>query len=175
MRATRPASESAYAALVRLVQAAEARHAPFIRMADRYALFFLPLTLVLAGLAWAASGDPVRALAVLVVATPCPLILAAPVALLSGVSRAARRGVIVKGAAAIEGLGSARTVLIDKTGTLTEGAPRVERVVAFDGAGRAGDDPLGRLPGAALATRPGRGADPRRARRGTSRSRARGR
>ena len=115
------------------MQAAEARHAPFIRMADRYALFFLPLTLVLAGLAWAASGDPVRALAVLVVATPCPLILAAPIALLSGVSRAARRGVIVKGAAAIEGLGSARTVLIDKTGTLTEGAPRVERVIAFDG------------------------------------------
>jgi cation transport ATPase len=133
LRATRPASESGYAALVRLVQEAEARRAPLIRMADRYAALFLPLTLVLAGAAWAATGDPVRALAVLVVATPCPLILAVPVALISGVSRAARHGVVVKGAAAIEALGHARTVLIDKTGTLTEGAPHIERVIALDG------------------------------------------
>ena len=104
-------------------------------MADRYAAFLLPVTLLLAGGAWALSGDPVRALAVLVVATPCPLILAAPIALVSGVSRAARVGIIVKGAAAIEQLGRARTVLLDKTGTLTLGAPAVERVVALDGIG----------------------------------------
>ena len=133
LRAIRPASESAYAAVVRLVQEAERHRAPFVRMADRYAALFLPVTLVAAGLAWAFSGDPVRALAVLVVATPCPLILAAPVAILSGVSRAARVGIIVKGGAAIEKLGEARTVVLDKTGTLTLGTPGIDRIVAFDG------------------------------------------
>jgi heavy metal translocating P-type ATPase len=133
VRATRPASESAYAAIVRLVQAADAQRAPFVRMADRYAALFLPVTLLLAAVAWAVSGDPVRALAVLVVATPCPLILAAPVALVSGVSRAARRGVIVKGAPVIEALGEARAVLLDKTGTLTIGTPSVARIATADG------------------------------------------
>jgi heavy metal translocating P-type ATPase len=102
-------------------------------MADRYAAFFLPVTLAVAGLAWGLSGDPVRGLAVLVVATPCPLILAAPVAILSGVSRAARAGVIVKGGAAIEQLGEARTVVLDKTGTLTMGTPDIDRMIRFDG------------------------------------------
>ena len=129
LRATRPAAESAYAALVRLVRQAESQSAPFVRMADRYAAIFLPVTLVLAVGAWALSGDPVRALAVLVVATPCPLILAAPVALVSGLSRAARRGVIAKGSGAIELLGRAHTVLLDKTGTLTMGAPAIDRIV----------------------------------------------
>ncbi|MGH2877070.1 MAG: heavy metal translocating P-type ATPase [Solirubrobacteraceae bacterium] len=133
IRADRPAGESAYAALVRLVQRAQAHRAPFVRLADRYAGFFLPATLVLAGGAWAASGDPVRGLAVVVVATPCPLILAAPIALVSGLSRAAKAGVIVKGAGAIEALGRARTVLFDKTGTLTAGAPEVREVIAHDG------------------------------------------
>jgi heavy metal translocating P-type ATPase len=133
LRTERPAAESAYANLVRLVRAAETQRAPFIRLADRYAAIFLPVTLVLAGLAWALSGDPVRAVAVLVVATPCPLILAAPIALISGVSRAARVGVIVKGGGAIERLGEARTVLLDKTGTLTLGAPAVREVFALDG------------------------------------------
>jgi heavy metal translocating P-type ATPase len=132
LRATRPASESAYAALVRLVRAAEADRAPFVRLADRYAAFFLPVTLAVAGVAWAASGDPIRALAVFVVATPCPLILAAPIALVAGISRAARAGIVVKGGGAIERLGEARTVLLDKTGTLTLGAPRIERVVQLD-------------------------------------------
>jgi heavy metal translocating P-type ATPase len=136
LRATRPASESAYAAVVRLVHDAERHKAPFVRMADRYAAFFLPVTLALAGLAWALSGDPVRAVAVLVVATPCPLILAAPVAILSGVSRAAKVGVIVKGGAAVEQLGEARTVILDKTGTLTLGTPAIEQVVSFDGLSR---------------------------------------
>ena len=131
VRADRPAAESAYAALVRLVEQAQAHRAPFVRMADRYAGFFLPATVITAGLAWAISGDPVRALAVVVVATPCPLILAAPIALVSGLSRAARYGVIVKGAGAIETLGQARTVLFDKTGTLTVGTPDVRDVVPY--------------------------------------------
>jgi heavy metal translocating P-type ATPase len=128
LRADRPARDSAYAALVRLVEQAQAQRAPFVRMADRYAGFFLPATLLVAGAAWAASGDPVRALAVVVVATPCPLILAAPIALVSGLSRAARSGVVVKGAGKIEALGRARTVLFDKTGTLTVGTPEVRDI-----------------------------------------------
>ena len=128
VRVERPASESAYAALVRVVEQAQTQRAPFVRMADRYAGFFLPATLLVAGTAWALSGDPVRALAVVVVATPCPLILAAPIALVSGLSRAARAGVIVKGAGAIETLGAARTVLFDKTGTLTVGTPEVREI-----------------------------------------------
>ena len=132
LRATRTAAESAYAGIVRLVQEAEHQRAPFVRMADRYAAI-LPVTLAVAGAAWALSGDPVRALAVLVVATPCPLILAAPVALISGVSRAARRGVIANSGGTIERLGRARTVLFDKTGTLTHGRPEIEQVRRADG------------------------------------------
>ena len=129
VRAARPSSDSAYSALVRLVEQAQTERAPLVRMADRYAGFFLPATLLVAGLAWAVSGDPVRALAVVVVATPCPLILAAPIALVSGLSRAARAGVIVKGTGAIETLGEARTVLFDKTGTLTVGTPEVREII----------------------------------------------
>jgi heavy metal translocating P-type ATPase len=129
VRADRPSRDSAYAALVRLVEQAEGQRAPLVRIADRYAGWFLPATLIVAGLAWALSGDPVRALAVVVVATPCPLILAAPIALVSGLSRAARAGVIVKGAGAIETLGSTRAVLFDKTGTLTVGTPAVRDVI----------------------------------------------
>ena len=136
VRAARPAAQSAYAALVRLVEQAEQQRAPFVRMADRYAGIFLPVTLVLAGAAWVASGDPERALAVVVVATPCPLILAVPIALVSGLSRAAKAGVIVKGAGAIETLGQVRTVLLDKTGTLTVGTPDVQEVVPLDGIDR---------------------------------------
>jgi heavy metal translocating P-type ATPase len=133
VRASRAAAESAYAALVRLVEQAEAHRAPLVRMADRYAGFFLPVTLLVAGTAWALSGESIRALAVVVVATPCPLILAAPIALVSGLSRAARTGVIVKGAGAVETLGQARTVLFDKTGTLTVGTPEVREVLGCDG------------------------------------------
>jgi heavy metal translocating P-type ATPase len=135
IRADRPAAESAYAALVRVVEQAQSRRAPMVRMADRYAGFFLPATLLIAGAAWAISGDAVRGLAVVVVATPCPLILAAPIALVSGVSRAARSGVIVKGTPAIESLGQARTVLFDKTGTLTVGTPEVREIVTTGGLG----------------------------------------
>jgi heavy metal translocating P-type ATPase len=137
VRAGRPAAESAYAALVRLVSQAETERAPLVRIADRYAGFFLPATLLIAGLAWALSGDPVRGLAVVVVATPCPLILAAPIALFSGLSRAAGAGVIVKGTGAIETLGQVRTVLFDKTGTLTIGTPEVREILPSDGFGPA--------------------------------------
>ena len=125
IRVTHRAADSAYAAVVRLAREAETQRAPFVRMADRYAALFLPLTAVVAAVAWAVSGDPVRALTVFVVATPCPLILAAPIALLSGVSRAARIGVVVKGGGVIERLGNTRTVILDKTGTITLGTPEL--------------------------------------------------
>jgi heavy metal translocating P-type ATPase len=133
LRATASAERSTYAAVVRLVQAAERERAPLVRLADRWALWFLAVTLVLAGGAWWLAADPVRALAVLVVATPCPLILAAPVALICGVSRAARRGIIVKGPGVLERLARARTVLFDKTGTLTTGTPRIGGVETTEG------------------------------------------
>jgi heavy metal translocating P-type ATPase len=131
VRALTTADKSTYAGIVRLVREAQTSKAPFVRLADRYAMWFLPLSLGLAALAWAVSGNPVRALAVLVVATPCPLILAAPVAIVAGISRAASRGVIVKGGGALETLARARTLVFDKTGTLTAGSPRVASVVTF--------------------------------------------
>lgn len=133
MRATTDSRASAFAAIVRLAREAEAHTAPFVRMADRYAVVFLPVTLLLTGAAWWMSGDPVRAVAVLVVATPCPLILAAPIAFTSGMSRAARRGVIVRSGAALERLARARVLLFDKTGTVTEGRPVLVRAVSEDG------------------------------------------
>lgn len=133
MFATTTAAESTYAGIVRLVHQAETSKAPFVRLADRYALVFLPLTLGIAGGAWLISGDPVRALAVLVVATPCPLILAAPVAIMSGISRAAQRGIVMKGGAVLEALSHARVLLFDKTGTLTMGRPVVTEVLVPDG------------------------------------------
>jgi len=126
--ATERADRSTYAGIVRMVADAERSQAPFVRLADRYALWFLGVTLAVAGVAWAAA-DATRAVAVLVVATPCPLILAAPVALVSGMSVAARRGVVVKGGGVLERLAQCTTVLLDKTGTLTSGHPAVSAVV----------------------------------------------
>jgi heavy metal translocating P-type ATPase len=120
---TRDAPSSAYGQIVEMVQSARADRAPFVRMADRYAVAFLAVTVALAGIAWLTSGDAVRALAVFVVATPCPLILAAPVAIVAGLSRAAGHGIVVKDGAALEQLGRARSVLLDKTGTVTGGLP----------------------------------------------------
>ncbi|RMH50932.1 MAG: heavy metal translocating P-type ATPase [Alphaproteobacteria bacterium] len=126
--ATRPARDSTYAGIVRLVEAAQRARAPMARMADRWALAFLGLTLAIAGAAWGLTGDPVRAVAVLVVATPCPLILALPIALVAGMSRAAASGVLIKGAAVLERMARTATVILDKTGTLTDGAPRIARI-----------------------------------------------
>ncbi len=133
LRASATAEASTYAGIVRLVRYAQTQKSPFVRVADRYAGVFVVVSLALAGLAWFISGDPIRALAVLVVATPCPMLLAAPIAIVAGVSRAARRGVIVKGGAALEALGQARVLLMDKTGTLTTGRPRLERVAVGPG------------------------------------------
>jgi len=125
MLATASAAGSSFASIVRLVDAARQAKSPSSRLADRYALLFVPLTLAIAGIAWLASGDPMRALAVLVVATPCPLILGVPVAIVSGMSRCAKRGVLIKGGAVLETLAQARTLFFDKTGTLTGGRARL--------------------------------------------------
>ncbi|MBC7551185.1 MAG: heavy metal translocating P-type ATPase [Cellulomonas sp.] len=127
--ATVVAAESTYAGVVRMVEQAQASSAPFVRAADRFAVLFVPFTLVLAGAAWAASGDAVRAVAVLVVATPCPLLLAAPIAIMSGLSRAASIGVVIKGGGALERLAGGQVMLFDKTGTLTQGHPVLADVV----------------------------------------------
>lgn len=133
LRATAREEDSAYAEIVHLAQQAGAESAPVVRLADRYAAWFLPLSLTVAGLAWLVSGSATRAVAVLVVATPCPLLLAAPVAVVSGLSRAARQGVVVRDGGALERLGHARTLLLDKTGTVTSGRPRVLDVAAAPG------------------------------------------
>ena len=125
LRATATADESTYAGIVRLAEQAGAETAPIVRLADRLAAWFLPLTLAMAGASWALSGSAVRAVAVLVVATPCPLLLAAPVAIVSGLSRASRQGVVIRSGGALENLGHATTLVVDKTGTLTVGHPAV--------------------------------------------------
>lgn len=134
MRASATAGESTYAGIVRLVTAAQTAKSPFIRLADRYALLLLPVTLLIAGAAWILSGDPIRGLAVLVAATPCPLILAAPVAFIAGVSQAARNGILIKGGGPLEALARTRTVMFDKTGTLTVGGARLIAIEAAPGA-----------------------------------------
>lgn len=133
LRATATAGESTYAGIVRMVTAAQTAKAPFIRLADRYALLLLPVTLILASAAWFLSGDPIRGLAVLVAATPCPLILAAPAAFIAGVSQAARRGILIKGGGPLEALAYTHTVMFDKTGTLTVGGARLVAIETAPG------------------------------------------
>jgi heavy metal translocating P-type ATPase len=130
IRASATAGESTYAGILRMVSAAQTAKSPFVRTADRYALLFLPATLLVACGAWFYSGDPVRGLAVLVAATPCPLILAAPVAFISGVARAAKLGILVKGSGPLEMLAQTHTVMFDKTGTLTVGGARLVAIEA---------------------------------------------
>ena len=138
LTATHPADQSTYAGIVRLVEAAQKSKAPMSRLADRYSLVFLAVTVVVAGAAWWFTGDPIRAVAVLVVATPCPLILAVPVALVAGLSRAAKYGVLIKGASALEALARVRTMILDKTGTLTDGRPKIVSIEVFEGFSAAG-------------------------------------
>jgi len=133
VRASTIASESTYAGIVRMVSAAQTAKSPFIRMADRYALLLLPITLAIAAGAWFFSNDPVRALAVMVAATPCPLILAAPVAFIAGVAQAAKRGILIKGGGPLEALAHTHTVMFDKTGTLTIGGARLVAIEAAPG------------------------------------------
>lgn len=132
LMATAAAADSTYAGVIRLVEQAQASSAPFVRTADRFALVFVPVTLVLAAAAWLLSSDPVRAVAVLVVATPCPLLLAAPIAIISGLSRAAGIGVVIKGGGALERLAVGKVALFDKTGTLTRGQPSVAEILVAD-------------------------------------------
>ena len=138
--ASHHAAESTYAGIVRLVEEAQRSKAPMSRLADRFAILFLAVTVLISGLAWFFTGDPVRAVAVLVVATPCPLILAVPVAIVSGLSRAARYGILIKGGKAIEALARVYSLVIDKTGTLTDGRAQVVSINAA--AGRIPDEML---------------------------------
>lgn len=131
--ATRIAAESTYAGIVRLVEAAQRSKAPMSRLADRWSLGFLAITVTIAFAAWWFTGDPIRAVAVLVVATPCPLILAVPVALVAGLSRAAHFGVLIKGAGPLETMSRIRTLILDKTGTLTDGRPQIVTIESVDG------------------------------------------
>lgn len=137
LRATQVAAESQYARIVELVRTAQASRSPLQRLADRWAVWFTPFTLLVCLAAWLVSHDATRVLAVLVVATPCPLILAAPVAFIGGVNRAARRGIIVRHGGALEALARVDTAVFDKTGTLTIGRPDVHDVTVLDGADRA--------------------------------------
>ncbi|WP_426424474.1 heavy metal translocating P-type ATPase [Bradyrhizobium genosp. A] len=140
--AIRPAAQSTYAGIVRLVEAAQRARAPMARLADRYAIVFLAATLAIAGGAWAWTRDPIRMVAVLVVATPCPLILAVPVAIVAGLSRAAHHGILIKGGKALETMARIRSLVVDKTGTLTNGKAKV---VAVHSAGGFTDDGVIRI------------------------------
>lgn len=133
VRALRRSADSQYQQIVELVKQAQDERAPTVRLADRFAVPFTAVSLVIAGTAWAVSGDPTRFAEVLVLATPCPLLIAAPVAFLGGLSRAAKAGVVVKGGGVIEQLARARSAAFDKTGTLTEGRPDLVAVDAADG------------------------------------------
>ena len=133
IRATATAADSQYQQIIALVEEASASKAPVVRLADRYAVPFTAVSLSIAALAWIVSGDPARFAEVLVVATPCPLLISAPVAFMGGMSRAARNGIIVKGGGVLEMLSRAKTVVFDKTGTLTHGSPTIARVLPEPG------------------------------------------
>ena len=133
MTATAIAADSQYQRVVELVREASESRAPMVRLADRFAVPFTLVSFAIAGLAWYLSGDPVRFAEVLVVATPCPLLIAAPVAFIAGISRAAKAGIIVKGGGTLEKLSRVRTVAFDKTGTLTHGRPEVVSVHPAEG------------------------------------------
>jgi heavy metal translocating P-type ATPase len=126
--AVRSAKDSEYQAIVALVEQATSSKAPLVRLADRYAVPFTALAYLIAGVAWWASGDPVRFAEVLVVATPCPLLIAAPVAFMGGMNRAASKGIVIKDAGTLERLSAVTTAAFDKTGTLTLGKPEVVRI-----------------------------------------------
>jgi heavy metal translocating P-type ATPase len=133
MRAEKQSSESQYAKIVELVRKAQQEKAPIQRLADKYAVWFTPLVVAVSAFGWLITADPRTILAVLVVATPCSLIFATPVAIIGGINRAARKGIIVKHGAPIELIGKAQVAVFDKTGTITYGTPDVEEIVSFDG------------------------------------------
>lgn len=130
-KATASAEDSQYQQIVKLVRGAAAAQAPFVRLADRYSLPFTVIAYAIAIGAWVLSGQAIRFLEVIVVATPCPLLLATPIALISGMAQASRYGIIVKTGAALERLAEARTIAFDKTGTLTKGQLQVDRIQTY--------------------------------------------
>ncbi|RRJ87890.1 cadmium-translocating P-type ATPase [Gulosibacter macacae] len=133
LRATADAASSQYQQIIALVQEAESAKAPTVRIADRFAVPFTIVSLAIAGIAWWLSGDPVRFAEVLVLATPCPLLIAAPVAFMGGMSASARGGIIVKGGATLEALAKANSIAFDKTGTLSHGEPELIRAITANG------------------------------------------
>ncbi len=133
VRAIHSANDSQYQQIIKLVKSASASKAPFVRLTDKYSIPFTIISFVIAGVAWSISGEPIRFLEVIVVATPCPLILSAPIALISGMSRAAKHGIIVKTGSAMERLAAIKTLALDKTGTLTKGQPEVDQIIVFNG------------------------------------------
>ena len=130
-KSLRSAKDSQFEQIIKLVRSASASKAPFVRLADRYSIPFTLIAFIIGGSVWAISGHPIRFLEVLVVATPCPLILGAPIALISGMSRAAKNGIIIKTGSALERLAAVKTIGFDKTGTLTKGQPEVDSVRGF--------------------------------------------
>ena len=130
---TKTEATSTYSALVRLVEQAQAASANGVRVANKWAVRFVPFAILLAAATWLITGDYAKAVAVIVAATPCPLILAVPVAIIAGMSKAASKGAIIKGGAALEALARTKTVLVDKTGTLTHGGPEVSQVAFAPG------------------------------------------
>ncbi|MEO8863197.1 MAG: heavy metal translocating P-type ATPase [Candidatus Saccharimonadales bacterium] len=132
IKAIHTAKDSQYEQIIKLVQSATNSKAPFVRLADRYSIPFTVVSFIIAGSVWIISGDPIRFLAVIVVATPCPLLLAAPIALISGMSRAAKHGVIIKTGSALERLAAVETIAFDKTGTLTSGKPVIGSIKTFN-------------------------------------------
>jgi heavy metal translocating P-type ATPase len=136
VKATATAADSQYQQIIKLVRGAAATRAPFVRLADRYSLPFTFLAYALASAVWIISGQSIRFLEVIIVATPCPLLLAAPIALMSGMARASRYGIIVKTGSALERLAEAKTIAFDKTGTLTQGEPSVQAITVFNGFSR---------------------------------------
>ena len=142
VRATRVAADSRYARIMRVMQEAEQRRPALRRLGDQLGAWYTPLALIIAGAAWWASGDAIRFLSVVVIATPCPLLIAIPVAIIGSISAAARRGIIVKDPAALEQITLCRTMILDKTGTLTYGRPRLTGERYADGSARASVLPL---------------------------------
>lgn len=137
MRAAATAADSQYSRIIALVEEASNSRAPVVRLADRYAVPFTLLALAMAGTAWFLSGEPLRFAQVLVVATPCPLLIAAPVAFLAGTSQAAHKGIIIKNTRTLEQLAKAQTAVFDKTGTLTSGRPVLDEIRVAPGQGEA--------------------------------------
>ncbi len=133
VRATQTAENSQFEQIIKLVRSAATNQAPFVRLADRYSVPFTFISFVIAGSLWAATGDPMRFLQILVVATPCPLLLGAPIGLISGMSRAAKHGIIIKNGASLEKLAALKSIAFDKTGTLTHGQPVIDTIKTYHG------------------------------------------